>query len=157
MEIEAAGAEEAAERLDEQADRAADLRPLLSVLASELQAMTDAAFATDTGPDGVPWAPRAAAVRVSNGRPARARTETRPGRGLLEDTGELRASISFSVVGGSIVGEASSPHAGYVQRGTRHAPARPFIPSADMTTGPAAEWFDSLADRVAEYIMRGSV
>lgn len=157
MEIEATGVEQAAERLDEQAARAADLRPLFSVLAAELQAMTDTAFATDVGPDGVPWAPRAAAVRVSNGRPARARVETRPGRGLLEDSGELRGSISFTVVGGSIVGEASSPHAGYVQRGTRHAPARPFMPSADMTTGPAAEWFDSLSERVADYIMRGSV
>lgn len=160
MEIRAQGAEETGRKLEESSGRAADLRPLLAVLSTELQAMADRAFATNTSPDGTPWAPRAAAVRVSDGRPARARTETRPGRDLLEDTGELRGSISVTVSGDTVSLSASSGHAGFIQYGTRYMPARPVLPvtrSGPMTSGPAGEWMDSLPDRIAAYILDGAL
>ena len=160
MEIEAVGAEETGAKLGDVSERAGDLRPLLTVLGAELRAMTDQAFATNTAPDGTPWAPRAAAVRVADGRPARARTESRPGRDLLEDTGELRASISVTVDAGAVSLVASSGHAGFVQYGTRYMPARPVLPvtsSGPMTSGPGGQWIESLPDRIASYILDGAL
>lgn len=160
MGISVEGGERAGERIGEMAERAANVRPLLETLAAELRAMVDRSFATDSAPDGRPWAPRVQAFRYADGRPARPRTETRPGRGLLEDSGDLRSSISVTVQGGSVVAEAVSGHAAAQQFGTRHMPARPFLPvdrSGPMANGPAGEWFAALPRRVAEYVARGSL
>lgn len=140
--------------------RAADARPVLEALASELRTMVDASFATDTAPDGTPWAPRSQAYRYADGRPARTRTERDPGRGLLESSGGLRSSIGVAVRGLAIVAEATSPHAAFQQFGTRYLPARPFLPltrGGPMQGGAAGEWFRAIPGRIAAFVARGAL
>jgi phage gpG-like protein len=158
--IQITGAQRAIAMLKGVADRAKDPGPVLAELASEMRAMVDASFATDTAPDGTPWAPRSQAYRFADGRPARTRTERSPGRGLLESSGALRSSISVNVVGTSIVAEASSSHAAFQQFGTRYMPARSFLPLArggPMTGGAAGAWFAAIPARIATYVARGTL
>lgn len=144
--------------IGESAERAADLRPWLAEAETKLRALIDASFDRDASPDGSPWAPRLTTTRYTDGRPARPLTERRPGRPLLQDTGSNRNSISVSVEGDSVIARAVSDHASYLQFGTRHMPARAFLPvtrTGPMTTGPAGELYRQLAESLAKYIVEG--
>lgn len=158
MSIRVTGMDRAERMLSGVADRAKDMRPALDALASDLRAMVDNAFATNTSPDGTPWAPRVSAYRYADGRPARPRSEARGGRDLLERTGDLRGSVTISVTPTGITQTASSGHAAFQQYGTRHAPARPFLPvdrGGPMRGGAAGAFWGRVADTLGRFIAEG--
>lgn len=157
MPITVQGADKVDRMLRGAASRAADPRPVLAEIGAELERMVSQSFASQTSPDGTPWTPRATSYRYADGRPARPRTETRPGRPLLSESGETRGSVTLEVtprgVGISVGGRAAIH-----QFGTRHVPARPFVPvtrSGRMASGPAGAWWASVPRRLAAFIADG--
>lgn len=153
--LRASGLSDALEMLQGIRARVRDLTPVLTAEARRLDALIEQSFDRNTSPDGRAWAPREAASRWSNGRRARPRSDTRPGRDLLERTGALRASISVSASSQSIEAVAAAPYAAYQQA------VRPFMPvdgtGAPMTSGPAGAWLAELPDRIAHYVVTGEV
>jgi phage gpG-like protein len=157
MSVEITGADEAIAMLDGVAERARDMQPMLDVLRSEIEAMARASVASQTSPDGTPWAPRQAAYRWRNGREARPRKDARQGRPLLEYVaGEMRITYG----GGSFTIELPEAFASYHQFGARDLPAREVLPidrGGPMTTGVAGAWWEALPERLAEYVATGEV
>lgn len=78
---------------------------------------------TKTSPNGTPFAPWSigtALARMKKGNSA---------RGILYDTGNLLNAVKYQVIGKRVeVGvDQSAPYGSYLQNGTRHMPARPFV------------------------------
>lgn len=157
MNVEVTGIEEAIAEVGGVADRFRDLQPMLDVLRGELEAMARVSVATQTSPDGTPWAPRQAAYRWRNGRAARPRKDDRQGRPLLDYVaGELRVSYG----GQQFTIEIPDTFASFHQFGARDLPAREVLPidrGGPMTGGAAGAWWEALPDRLANYVATGEV
>lgn len=164
MTVTVTGMDRARELVNGAAERSRRFGPLLEVLTEELRALALESFATERGPSGRAWAPRAAEVRASNGRSGRARSARRAARAagdlLLVRTGELISSIAARVETGAVVVEAMSGHAKAHQFGTRHVPARPFLPvtkRGPLRSGPGGVWWRLLPRRIAAFVARGEL
>lgn len=96
----------------------------LDKVGQMLQASTQARISTTkTSPNGVPFTPWALGTALARQRKGNA------ARGILYDTGNLLNSISYQVIGKQVqVGvTTAAPYGTYLQNGTRHMPARPFV------------------------------
>lgn len=133
--IKAVGADDVARRLTSRAERLADLRPLLNVVAAEIETLIDDSFKSQASPSGQPWQAlsgvtvfrRIARKRGRDGTTyqsrrvirrgaltARAAKQMAPGgMKALIDTGRLRRSIFAKASGRSAVvfGAAKLPYA----------------------------------------------
>lgn len=78
---------------------------------------------TKTSPNGSPFAPWSVATLFARQKKGNA------ARGILYDTGNLLNAVQYQVVGKQVeVGvDGSAPYGVYLQNGTRHMPARPFV------------------------------
>jgi hypothetical protein len=142
------GLEELRADIAEAAAMAADPRPALEEWAADLEALVDRAFASQTTPEGRPWAPRRMTTRSRVGGPEHPRRRV-PGRPLGVDSGAMRASIDVQVAPRAVVLDVGAQHASFFTRGTRYQPARPFVPTADE--GASASALDDLAETLADY------
>jgi len=130
--IEAEGLDDAVELLEEMAARMASPEPALLVIGSDVVEIIDSAFARSRAPSGVPWEPLKGPRR--HGRDV---GTPKP----LIDTGRLRRSVTYSVVGQTLSVGTNVEYAGAHQFGTTRIPARPYMP-ADRS----GNWTGSRAD-----------
>lgn len=143
------GLEEARQALAKLRESGAKLRPVMAVIAQDLENSTKLRFTDGRAPDGKPWLPLSAATRFSRARKAaggkvyvknRSRTTaafTRAYLGGMQpllDTGRLRNSITsrasndFAEVGTATVYARIHQFGGKAGRGRKVTiPARPFI------------------------------
>jgi phage gpG-like protein len=135
MTIEVNGLDEALVDLEALAARMSDMTPATRAIATEVQRFADHCFATRTGPDGARWAPL---------------------KGPSRDKGVMRSGVYA-------VGTANSVHYGgsiewtqYHQNGTPTLTARPFLPTSDFTSGPAADLWLRIEKIIARYIALAS-
>ena len=76
---------------------------------------------TKPDPDGRAWAPWAESTSIARNRAGSA------GFGLLFDKGHLYNSFVTTTTKNTVTVENVSPYAGFLQDGTPHMPARPFL------------------------------
>jgi hypothetical protein len=150
MGVDVTGLRELREDIAEAAARADDVAPVLASWAADAEALVDRAFASQTSPDGVAWAPRKTTTRSRSGGRERPRTRT-PGRSVGVLTGAMRASVAAEVMGNALVLEVAARHARFFVEGTRYQPARPLLPT--HASGPAATALDELADALADHVV----
>ena len=76
-----------------------------------------------------PWAPRKKSYIVVTNKKTGKKTRKPDDHPLLIKSGALRQSIGWKLEGnGSVVVGTDKKYAGYHQTGTKHMPARPFMP-----------------------------
>lgn len=131
MGIEVRGLDETIEQLNELAERMEDMTPAMQACAVEIKQFVDARFLTRTGPDGSAWAPLK--------RPS-------------ESTGTMQSSVYVAPESQGLSFGATANHADEQQLGTRRMPARPYLPTPQFTTGPAAEMWDRVRKIIRRYI-----
>lgn len=102
---------------------------MLDQIGQTLQASIQARISTTkTSPNGVPFAPwsiKTALARLKKGNAS---------RGILYDSGTLLNAVQYQVNGKRVeVGvDSSAPYGVFLQNGTRHMPARPFVGISDQ-------------------------
>lgn len=143
------GLEAAQQALARLRESGAKLRPVMAVIAQDLESSTKLRFTDGRGPDGKPWLPLSAATRISRAKRAaggkvyvknRTRTTAAFTRAFLGgmqpllDTGRLRNSITsrasndFAEVGTATVYARIHQFGGKAGRGRKVTiQARPFI------------------------------
>lgn len=98
------------------------VKPALDEIGKNQQANVAARIMfTKMSPEGKAWEPWAASTAKARGKRGTA------GNGLLYESGGLAESIKYMVSGEQVIISANAPYAGYLQNGTQHMPARPFI------------------------------
>lgn len=85
-----------------------NLGPLLVSVGEAMHARVDGHFASQAGPDGVPWTPNAPATKRAKG-----------GRPILTDSGRLRRQIVQQVSGNTLTLAATMQYAAIQQFGGR--------------------------------------
>lgn len=163
------GLEQAQQALARLRDAGAKLRPLMQVIAQDLESSTRLRFQDGRDPSGKPWLPLSAATRFSRARKAaggrvytasRRRTTaafTRAYLGNMQpllDTGRLRNSITsryggdYAEVGTNVVYAPIHQFGGKAGRGV-NIPARPFI-------GMSADDRALVVERLRQHILGGA-
>lgn len=146
------GLSESIDETEEQALRAADLSPVLAVIAEDLKTFVDDRFETSTDPTGAPWDPLAPATVA-----ARRGSSAKP----LIDTGTLRNSITTEFDALSILLGTNVPYAGPHQFGTARIPMRPFFPVTEdgdpVAEGLAESEWIRFENMIADYIETGEI
>lgn len=105
-------------------DKLQDPSKLLDQVGQALQSSIQARISTTkTSPNGTPFAPwsiKTALARLKKGNAS---------RGILYDSGTLLNAVQYQVNGKRVeVGvDSSAPYGIFLQNGTRHMPARPFV------------------------------
>ena len=103
----------------------------LTEIGQEVQSRATRAFRTPAMRPA-PWAPRKPTYIVTVNRKTRKKTRKLDDHPLLIKTGALRQSIVWELVSGDAVRIGTDrKYAGYHQLGTKHMPARPFLPVDD--------------------------
>lgn len=154
-------------RLSGMMARMQDLAPVLASQAQLLETMIRKdVFGGEQAPDGSPWEPLAETTV------ARRRRGKKKGRRIvkpLQDTRELyqsigaragKTSLFFGLYAKGGMGGNLRMKLDVHQYGTRHVPARPFLPLLPDGTpyfgdGPAAKWHARMVERVQRYIATG--
>lgn len=149
MGVKVEGLDELREDIAACAVAAEDPRPALEEWATQLEELVDRSFASQTSPEGRPWAPRRTTTRSRVGGPEHPRRRE-AGRPLGVGTGAMRASIGVSVAPRAVVLDVGAAHAGFFTGGTRYQPARPFVPTADE--GASATALDDLGEKLADHL-----
>ena len=131
--------------------RAKNLEPVLKGRAEALRTVVVRdAFGQSQTPQGQEWIPI---------KPATVERRRQGSAKPLIDTGTLRGSITASSTKNTIrvgVSGAANAYAAFHQFGTKHIPARPFIPTG-LDSGPAAKWAARAKRRIIRYIVEGKV
>jgi phage virion morphogenesis protein len=97
-------------------------KPVLKDIAKhEIQAAQKRIRTRKVDPDGKKWKPHAYATIVQRAR------EGNLGRGLLYKSGLLARSFWSRITKNKLTIRNRAPYAGYLQTGTRHMPARPYL------------------------------
>lgn len=131
--------------------RTQDMTPAMKVGAQAIQRLMAKTFDNSASPTGQKW--DALSEQTIERRRKQSSTP-------LVDTGRLRASMATSYGARNINFGTNVNYAGFQQFGTRHIPARPFMPitrSGDLTddAGPAKVVFDRIAAQVGSFIVNG--
>lgn len=136
-------------------DRASDLTPILAVVGQDLLSLVDDSFSASRSPDGTPWEPLSPSTI--------ARRRGRSSKPLI-DTGRLRRSITSRVEVRALEIGSNVAYAPTHQLGSRHVPARPFLPFVPvgagfvmMGRGPAGEEFELASQAIIRYIATGEI
>ena len=100
----------------------------LTEIGQEVQSRATRAFRTPAMRPA-PWAPRKPSYTVTVNKKTGKKTRKPDDHPLLIKSGALRQSIGWKLEGnGSVVVGTDKKYAGYHQTGTKHMPARPFMP-----------------------------
>jgi len=148
FDVDTTGMAEEIARIDDMRRRAEDLTPVLTGRAQAGEGVIqEQVFDRGQSPLGDPWAGLAAStLKKRRGRSAQ----------ILVNTGKLREGIQGIAKPHSVVFSSDKDFGAYLQTGTRHMPARPFIPTG-FDRGPIRDWADRVDDRVRRYIETGEV
>lgn len=117
---------EALNRIGRLMDAMADPSPAMRMIAEEIRGEVDLAFRESRTPSGEAWTPLLQETVAK-----RRGTTAQP----LRDTGRLATSVmtahglDHATVGTNV------DYAGFHQHGTRHIPARPFMPEPEELAG----------------------
>lgn len=149
MGVRVEGLDELRADLRESIARADEPRPVLEAWARDLEQLVDESFASQSSPDGSRWAPRRTTTRSRVGGPEHPRRRVQ-GRRLGELTGAMRASIDVTVTPRVVALDVGAEHARFFVGGTRHQPARAFVPLEDR--GKSADLVDELGEQLADYV-----
>ena len=155
-------------RIAEAKARLDNLGPALAPAAAQLNTMIVRGFNLQRGPNEEPWPPlrpTTVARRRNKGNPK-----------MLQDTGNLKRSISTRATDQSVLFGVSGSAATYARthqfgnpsnrmfgKAKAPIPARPFLPvakdgSPKFERGPARKWFvDKFVARITRYITEGKV
>ncbi|MEY4593573.1 MAG: hypothetical protein RIR18_2468 [Pseudomonadota bacterium] len=147
-----------------------DMRPVMQEIGEDIQKHARLRFGTSTGPDGKPWAPNALATIESyiaskggygkKGITKKGKTLA-AGKKPLIDTGELKDTIRWQIIGTNAVEVGTNRFAGMFKNGAAihqfggkagrgHSvtiPARPFLPvtaSGDLYPEDKARVLESI-------------
>jgi len=142
------------------ADRLANMRPILEVVAADIRTKTDDSFARAASPTGTPWRGLSDATIAINPR--------RAGGTPLSDTGRLRQSIATEVgtrelrFGTNVVYAAKQnfgdPNNRLFGRQPAPVPARQFLlVAADGRTLEPEEWWDEEIAMIEHWLATGEV
>lgn len=131
MGAEVHGLDETINDLDGAQERIADLTPATQAIASAIKRFVEARFSTRTGPDGQAWAPT---------------------KGPSKDRGVMRRSVYAEGHASGVRFGASAAWADEHQYGTDRMPARPFLPTGEFTSGPAAQLRDEIAKIIRRHV-----
>lgn len=143
MEFKARGLEAMTTRIREMADRAKNPEPVTSEIGRRMKAFAQERLETRTTPDGSPFAPLTESTYRRYQYPrAQSKRGDRPLLTTIYGSGRLNKATYGS----------SSPYAGFLQRGTKHSPARPIFLTAKDRSGPAADEREEIKRLLAEYI-----
>jgi phage gpG-like protein len=103
-----------------------NMSPWMELVGRQAQQATQARIQQSKhDPDNQPWSPWQPSTerhRIKKGN---------AGQGLLWDRGDLLSSIKFQTDGGGVTIGTEVGYAGYLQDGTEHMAARPFLGWSD--------------------------
>lgn len=153
--VEISGIEEAIATISGARDRAADLQPVLAIIAEDTRTLIDDGFVGAISPSGASW------QRLA---PSTVRRRRRGSFKPLIDTGRLRGSIGTSVGARSLSVGTNVQYGAFHQIGTSKIPARPFLPFEEVggeweleRRGPAGRHWLEAEDTIRRYIETGEL
>lgn len=140
MSVVISGADALAARLEAMQVRLRDLSAVTTPIATEVRALITTSLVSARSPDGKPWAPKKDGTPFDTARLVAATSVTADPRGFT-----IRIATEF---------------AAFWNFGTRHMPARPFVPLELgpggvrwMTNGSAGVLFKSIVDRIKRHVL----
>ena len=143
LHVEAADLGAAVLRLNRLAGRLGDLSEPMRAIGGILESSARYRIShTKTAPDGSPW------------RPLLPATRQRKGNGnILVDLGTLMRGLTHEAGGNSVIAGSPMMYAVFLQEGTRHMAARPFL---GISAQDARDIDELLADWLAEGLDDGA-
>ena len=160
MRVTARGVDGVIAELDALAERAANLRPVLEVAATDTRTLIDDSFRHSRTPEGNEWEglDKKTIKRRRQGPNLRARKAT-----ILVDTGRLKNSIVSTATQSALSFGTNVQYAPYHQFGNGRM-YRPFLPIEKtgsayvlMTGGAAGRHWREVRAMVVEYIRTGEI
>lgn len=142
------------------AERLADMRPIMEVLAADVRTLMDDSFNQLRSPTGEPWRHLSEATESINPRRRGGRPEN--------DTGRLRGSMTAQADQHGVLFGSNTLYAAAQNFGNPNnrlfggklapVPARPFLPvNANGVTLEPADWWDEKIRMVEHWIVTGEV